>query len=134
MPGWGNQFKLQRQFAKSVRRSLKENESSIRKLAKEADISPSYISRIMNLDRNLPSDDKILAIAKALKIYPPEELLIEIGRVPHNNPLLLEVMQNASRLDKIQLMELEEYIIQTYHGDRVVKSIRDAQEVINEPQ
>ena len=112
----------QRRFSLQVRQSLKFQEYSLRQAAKRAGISPSSLSRILSGEHNLPSDKKILKIAKALKIDPPEELLLEIGRVPLNQPRLRDLLYVASRLTRPELDDIIEEVEQTIHSRRLRES------------
>jgi transcriptional regulator with XRE-family HTH domain len=55
---------------------------SLNELARQAGLSPAFLSRILNKERGLPSDKAILRLASVLDLEPPERLLIEAGRIP----------------------------------------------------
>ena len=98
-------------FRDKVNEELERHELSARSVAKEAGISPSYLSRIIHADRSLPSDEKILALAKALKMDHPEELLVEIGRIPYSPDILTTFMKLIIRTDKSHYDELFKYLV-----------------------
>ena len=76
---------------------------SLRKLAKKAGMSVSFLSRILNGERNLPGDEEILKLAVALEIKPPERLLIEAGRIPESKPRMIPLLRAASDLTAAEI-------------------------------
>jgi transcriptional regulator with XRE-family HTH domain len=69
------------EFRKLVREGLDRTGLTARQAALQAEISPSYLSRVLAGERDYPSDDAILRLARVLEIDPPELLLAEAGRV-----------------------------------------------------
>lgn len=99
----GEKFEVPAGFKKLVEKQLDELQISLREVARRSNISVSFISRILMGERNLPSDEDIIKLAKALKITPPERLLIEAKRVPKGSLPLLRATSDLSAKD-IQLV------------------------------
>lgn len=74
--------KMPEDFVHTFQEALKKNRLTLMQVADKSGTSQSYLSRLLNRERGLPSDEKILDIAKALKISPPETLLVAAGRIP----------------------------------------------------
>lgn len=70
------------EFVKLFEEHLEKNKLTLMEVADKVEMSQSYLSRILSRERGLPSDEKVLQMAKALKINPPESLLIVAGRIP----------------------------------------------------
>ncbi|HEY5038809.1 MAG TPA: helix-turn-helix transcriptional regulator [bacterium] len=62
--------------------NLEKNNLTLVEVAEKTNLSQSYLSRLLARERGLPSDEVILHLSKALKIVPPESLLVAAGRVP----------------------------------------------------
>lgn len=72
---------VSKEFRSIVRTSLKKQGLSVRRAALQAELSPSYLSRILRGERDFPSTDAILRLARVLGIHPPDLLLAHAGRV-----------------------------------------------------
>jgi transcriptional regulator with XRE-family HTH domain len=72
-------FEVPDQFIQKIQESMQIYEISLRQAARESGLSPSYLSRILKKERNLPSNETIGRLAVALKIT-PQELLLLAGR------------------------------------------------------
>jgi len=101
-------------FIRLLREGLEKREISLNQLAERAGMSPAFLSRIMNRQRGLPSDEAILRLARVLDLQPNERLLIEAGRVPEGLisalsqlrvPELLRVAGKLSETEQQQLLE-----------------------------
>jgi len=58
-------------FLRLLRVALASQTLSLRKVAEKADISPAYLSRLVNGERGLPTDDTIIGkLEQALDIQP----------------------------------------------------------------
>ena len=92
-------------FKKLVAKRLTELDISLRELARRADISPSFLSRILSGNRGLPDDEDILRLAEELEIEPPRRLLVEARRVPRTGPMV-PLMRAASELTQQEIREV----------------------------
>ena len=69
-------------FVLLLQESMAKQRISLNELARQAGLSPAFLSRILNKERGLPSEKAILRLAHVLDLEPPERLLIEAGRIP----------------------------------------------------
>lgn len=77
-------------FAKLVSEKMEQQRISIRKLAKEAGLDPSFLSKVLTGKRSPPWDEKILKkIAKILGLD-PLRLIVSCGRIPYELQPLME--------------------------------------------
>ncbi len=92
---------------------MKSRGISLNQVAYRAKVSPSFLSRILNKERGLPSDKVILRLGKVLDVQPLERLLIEAGRVPEEFkdvlsqpevPELLRATGSLSETDRQQVL------------------------------
>ena len=90
------------EFIRLVREEMAKQGLSLRELGERADLSPSFLSRILSGSRNLPSGAELLRIAKALGIEKPRVLFAEAGRA---HPEMIPLLRAASRLSKKELEE-----------------------------
>lgn len=90
---------------------------SLRKLAEKCGISVSFLSRILSGERNLPKNEDIIKIAKALNIKPPERLLIEAGRFEVSHRDTLNISRKFSMYDLERRKKLLEF------ADRLLKEM-----------
>lgn len=99
-------------FIRLLRESMEKRKISLNQLAGRAGMSPAFLSRIMNRQRGLPSDEAILRLARVLDLQPNERLLIEAGRVPDglmfvlNQPQVPELLRVAGKLSETEQQEL----------------------------
>ena len=75
------QAEIRRSFGRRIKRQAQELGLSLRQIAEIVEMDPSFLSRIVAGTRNPPNDELIEHLAKALQM-PPEELLVEAGRIP----------------------------------------------------
>ena len=69
-------------FGTWLKEQRTENGMSLRELARQVDLSATYISRLENGQEGCrPSEDTILKVAKILSLK-PTEVFIKAGRVP----------------------------------------------------
>lgn len=69
-------------FAKVIKEKLKEKNLSIRALCRKVKLDASFLSKVLNGERNPPSDEKIIyKIAEVLDID-PIKLVFYTGRIP----------------------------------------------------
>jgi len=99
-------------FIRLLREGMDKREISLNQLAEKAGMSPAFLSRIMNKQRGLPSDEAILRLARTLDLQPNERLLIEAGRVPDglmfvlSQPRVPELLRVAGKLSETEQQEL----------------------------
>jgi transcriptional regulator with XRE-family HTH domain len=99
-------------FIRLLREGMDKREISLNQLAEKAGMSPAFLSRIMNKQRGLPSDEAILRLARVLDLQPNERLLIEAGRVPDglmfvlSQPRVPELLRVAGKLSETEQQEL----------------------------
>jgi len=74
--------KVPESFITLFRESLEKSGFTVVEVAEKVDLSQSYLSRLLSRERGLPPDEKIIQLAKALKIDPPEALLVAAGKLP----------------------------------------------------
>ncbi len=75
------QAEVRKSFGRRINRRAHELGLSLRQIAEKVEMDPSFLSRIVAGTRNPPSEEKIDRLAHVLEI-PPEELLLEAGRLP----------------------------------------------------
>ena len=75
------------------------------------------------MERNITSNETILKIAKELNIYPPEELLIELGRLPKGKKELVDLAILANRLTALQLRELKDKALYMDRSNKLKKGL-----------
>ena len=92
-------------FKNLVNERMSELGLSLRQLAKRADISPSFLSRILSGERGLPDDKDILRLADALEIQRPERLLVEAGRIPERRSMI-PLMRATSELTEQEIRQV----------------------------
>jgi transcriptional regulator with XRE-family HTH domain len=91
---------------------MEQRKISLNQLAERAGVSPAFLSRIMNKQRGLPSDEAILRLAKVLNLEPAERLLIEAGRIPEelqpalSQPRMPELLRAVGKLSEAEQQEL----------------------------
>lgn len=90
-------------FSHIVTEEMDRQGLSLRRLAEKVGMTPSYLSRILRGIQRPPSEEKIRNIAKVLKIYPPDKLLIEAGRFPDSRPEVMQLYRAAGNLTKKDL-------------------------------
>jgi transcriptional regulator with XRE-family HTH domain len=94
---------------------MEQRKISLNQLAERARVSPAFLSRIINKQRGLPSDEAILRLAKVLDLEPAERLLIEAGRIPEElrpaltQPRIPELLRAAGKLSETD----QQHLLQT---------------------
>lgn len=68
-------------FQKLVKEQMEKLNLTLRDVEKLADISPAYLSRLLNGQRGLPPDATLQRLAKALRIR-PQDMLVQAERSP----------------------------------------------------
>jgi transcriptional regulator with XRE-family HTH domain len=97
---------------------MEREDVSLNRAAMQAGLSPSFLSRILNRKRGLPSDETILRLAAVLNIQPRERLLIEAGRIPDDlkgalsHPHMPELLRATGKLTEGDLQE----VVKTVHA------------------
>ena len=89
---------LQERFISFLREKMREKGIGLRELSRNSKISPSYLSRFMSFNANVPSNDKLVSIAEALGID-PSVILLEAGRTPVNDAKTFELIRSFGELD-----------------------------------
>ncbi len=117
-------YDYSRKFIDRLKFLVSTHHKSLRKIATEAGIEPSALSRILNHKQSLPSDEVITEIAKALEIK-PEALLIEIGHIPEDRNDLRKLLVVASQLSTTDIYMLRDYA-ETMLKDRKFKRYIDS--------
>ncbi|MFA6003436.1 MAG: helix-turn-helix transcriptional regulator [Elusimicrobiota bacterium] len=73
---------LEPPFAARVAEGMRDRGLSLRALCREADIDPSYFSKVLAGKRSPPSEEAVLrSIARILRLD-PVELVVSAGRIP----------------------------------------------------
>lgn len=91
---------------------MKTRRISLNQLAEQAEVSPAFLSRILNRQRGLPSDSTILRLAAVLDVQPAERLLIEAGRIPTalqqvlSQPQMPELLRAAGALSEADRLDV----------------------------
>ncbi len=111
-------FVVPKGFRRLVAKQMKALDYSLRKVARLAEISPSFLSRILTGERGLPGDEDILRLASALEIEPPEKLLIEAGRVKPKMLPLLRVSSELSTKELEQVRKVARDLAQKRHSKK----------------
>jgi transcriptional regulator with XRE-family HTH domain len=99
-------------FVTLLREGMEKRKISLNQLAERANISPAYLSRILNRERGMPSDKTILRFARVLDLEPAERLLIEAGRIPDefkpmlSRPQIPELLRATGKLSETDIQEL----------------------------
>jgi transcriptional regulator with XRE-family HTH domain len=99
-------------FIRLLRTGMQNRRISLNQLAERAGFSPAFLSRILNRQRGLPSENTILRLAQVLDLQPPERLLIEAGRIPEelkpalSQPQMPELLRTAGELSETDLQEV----------------------------
>ena len=91
-------YKVPKSFVDLVIGEMVRQGLSFRDVAPHAEISASSLSRMLTGKRKLPSDNKLLRIAAALNIVPPEKLLVEAGRIPSDRPEVVQLFRSTGDL------------------------------------
>jgi len=100
---------------------------SLNQLAEQAAISPAFLSRILNRQRGLPSDETILRLANVLNLEPPERALLAAGRIPEDLkpmlskpqiPLLLRATGRLSEADLQAVLTTAQSLALKHHRKR----------------
>ena len=101
-------------FIDLLQELMEKRRLSLNQLAGRAGISPAFLSRILNRQRGLPSDETILRLAEELDLQPPELLLIEAGHISEEMrhqrsvPALLRAVGILSEDDLRQVVRVAE--------------------------
>jgi transcriptional regulator with XRE-family HTH domain len=100
-------FPVPEGFGKLFNEAIKRNpDLSLREVARRWGMSPSFLVRILAGERGLPDDKKLLDLARALNIVPPERLLIEAGRVTKpKQKILLRSLSALSDADMEKVLK-----------------------------
>jgi transcriptional regulator with XRE-family HTH domain len=86
-------------------RNLRESKGlSLRKLARDAEISPTYLAQLER-DENKPSDDVVFRLAAALD-YDEDEMLALTGRIAED--LLAVIRKNPGPVAEL-LLEIQDF-------------------------
>jgi lambda repressor-like predicted transcriptional regulator len=95
----GGRAVITKEFKRLVEEGLQRQGISLRQAALGADITPSYLSKVLSGKRDFPSDAAILRLADVLGVEPPELLLAEAGRVRFraSRDLTKEEMESVMR-------------------------------------
>lgn len=103
-------------FIGLLREGMERRRISLNQLAEQAEVSPAFLSRILNRQRGLPSDKTILRLAQVLEIEPPESALIAAGRIPEemkqtlSNPQIPVLLRAAGKLSEAELQRVLETV------------------------
>jgi PTS system nitrogen regulatory IIA component len=99
---------------------------SLRSLAQSVGVSSAYLSRVENGHDAVPTPDRLVAIARVLRL--PPHVLIELGkktspfvagyleRVPSANALFLEIAQRG--LTSAQIARVHAFVDREFPGER----------------
>jgi len=70
-------------FVRRLRKALGGSGVSLREAARKADVSPAYLSRLLNGERGAPANETIARLEEALDIRPRGQLFDAAGRQDH---------------------------------------------------
>ncbi len=118
---------FQNRFSGMIIRNLGIFNISINQLSKKVGINQGYLSRVLKGERNITSNETILKIAKELNINPPEELLIELGRLPKGKKELVDLAILANRLNALQLRDLKDRALNMDRKNKLQKAFKKGQ-------
>jgi transcriptional regulator with XRE-family HTH domain len=93
-------------FVMLVREAMATRRISLNQLAKRGGISAAFLSRVLNGERSLPSDRKILRLARILDLAPAEQLLVAAGLIPAGLKLVMPALLRAT--DDLSATEIQE--------------------------
>jgi transcriptional regulator with XRE-family HTH domain len=94
-------------FVALVQEAMAKRRISLNQLAKRGGISAAFLSRILNGERSLPSDRKILRLARILDLAPAEQLLVAAGRIPEGlKPLMPALLRATDDLSETEMHEV----------------------------
>ncbi len=96
-------FNVPEGFARLVGEAMEVQGLSIRRLALEAGLSPSFLSRVLSGRRKLPGDSTLLRLAEVLGVRPPERLLVEAGRIQTGKQETMLLLRATGDLSKKEL-------------------------------
>lgn len=114
-------------FLRLLRVALAGQTLSLRKVAHAADVSPAYLSRIVNGERGLPTDDTIIAkLEKVLDIAPGR--LFDAAERPditaksflkkHQARPLMRSLRQLNDADLSKVLAVAEELADKYHPNR----------------
>lgn len=103
-----------RSFVKLVNDKIKEQRLSIRKIAKEIGLDPSFFSKVLSGKRSPPTDDKILKKLAELLNIDPLLLIISTGTIPSELQSIMErpeFIQQIRKKQPLQMFSFEKQLI-----------------------
>jgi len=112
------------QFVRLLKKAMAEHpdKPSLREVARRSDLSPAYLSLLLNGERAVPSNDAIARLENVLKIPQgqlngaagrPDDLALEFFRKDEAAPILKTLAQvPSSQLDAVRKM-IEKFIDST---------------------
>ena len=92
-------------FSDKIKSEMDKQGMSLRKLASETNINPSYLSRILRGIQKPPSNEKIRDIAEVLNID-SNELIAEAGKFSDNKPNMARLFRAAGTLSEKELKDV----------------------------
>jgi transcriptional regulator with XRE-family HTH domain len=113
-------------FVRLLRLALSSHPLSLRKIAEKADISPAYLSRLVNGERGLPTDDTIIAKLEQVLDFPPGRLFDAAERADATAKTFLKKQQARplmrslaplSDSDLAKVLAVAEKLAKNYHPD-----------------
>ncbi len=96
-------------FRDRVKAEMEKQNVSVRGLAKEAGISPGFLSYILNGKRK-PLEENIVSIAKALNID-AEDLLLDAGYATPKNDDVKLLFRTANKMTPEQIEEIKTFML-----------------------
>lgn len=96
-----------------LRQALRDQPLSLREVARQADVSPAYLSRLLNGSRGLPSDERLQRLEKVLG-FAKGELFAVGGRADPatrkvlSKPLAVPLMRALKPLTEEDLQKVIE--------------------------
>jgi len=113
-------------FLRLLKLALAGRTLSLRKVAEKAGISPAYLSRLVNGERGLPTDDTIIAKLEQVLDIPPGKLFDAAERADATAKTFLKrqqarpLMRSLTRLtddDLTKVLTVAEKLARKYHAD-----------------
>lgn len=89
-----------KRFTQLITQKMKEKGISLRKVAKEIELDPSFFSKVLAGKRTPPADEKVLKNLAYLLDIDPLELIISTGRIPEELQFFMESPEFLKIIEK----------------------------------
>ncbi|OGR54370.1 MAG: hypothetical protein A3I11_01345 [Elusimicrobia bacterium RIFCSPLOWO2_02_FULL_39_32] len=89
-----------KKFVQLIEEKMKEKGISLRKVAKEIEVDPSFFSKVLSGKRTPPGDEKVLKKLALFLGLDPLELIISTGRIPEELRSFMESSEFLKMVEK----------------------------------